>query len=669
MIPYSTPDMKSLRTLRRTLSVLCATALVQAGLLSTSHAQVAPGPYEFLPFEDGFIFEAFFDLEQSSDARADWSGWSGTTWVSPNAYNNHTGTDIALQTGTPLYALAAGEVVAIENSIPQNDHSLGGHGNYVMIRLDEPTPNGDQLDVIYAHMLSVSATVGQRVAVGDLVGFSDNTGNSTSEHLHIQSEINDGTPQGPLYWGHFKYPIVFNITGTTQLGHVVRVTAESTTVHTDRFAAPPVLGTVHRGQLYFASYAKRGFYQIFLPNNPTRRSGWIRADHVEEVYTGTVIQPLPDPVPYNHSTQLTNFYTIRSAPDDGAEQIGQIYFGGGRFVAREISNGYYKIPVPGEAAVEGWVRADDRMIVYPDLYHPDIKPELIPYKEFPIVESFSAPGKSLFGRAKFTRGEVREFSPASPGGDGYALFITDANNSGNGLTESVLAGKPEHRNYYVQCDVYFNFQPAYLNERWERYGIFIRDDGFAGMSHAFEGGGNGYCLVWDSDDGRIRAGRFQDALVSNFMAAQQYIEESGWHTLRIEVRESNIRYFLDDTLLIEVEDSTFTAGPCGIGYYWNSSGYYPPARGAYFDNFVADTLDPVPLGLSDMSVGEDDVVTFRVHSDVGSTTRIERADSLTVPDNWELVGDMPQTLSVLEVEDDASGTSKRFYRATRLDPE
>src|SRR3954469_23471152 len=71
-------------------------------------AQMAPGPHEILPYEDGFIVEAFKDLQTNSAGLIeDWTGFSGTAWVSPNAYNDHLGTDVSVQTGTRLYATAS----------------------------------------------------------------------------------------------------------------------------------------------------------------------------------------------------------------------------------------------------------------------------------------------------------------------------------------------------------------------------------------------------------------------------------------------------------------------------------------------------------------------------------------------------------------------------------
>ena len=224
---------------------------------SNSPAQVAPGPHEMLPFQDGFIIEAFKDL-QTGVGIADWTGYSGTTWVSPNAYNDHKGTDFSVQTGTPLYATAAGVVVETVNIFPRDDHSTA-FGNFVRIAVDGAAPNGEALDVIYMHMLEVAVTVGQPVSVGDYVGLSDNTGNSTTEHVHFQSQFQtNGLEACPFYWGHFKYPIVFNSTGTLQVGRVIKINAISTPIRTNRFDTSLQISTAHKDQLYFASFAKRG---------------------------------------------------------------------------------------------------------------------------------------------------------------------------------------------------------------------------------------------------------------------------------------------------------------------------------------------------------------------------------------------------------------------------
>jgi murein DD-endopeptidase MepM/ murein hydrolase activator NlpD len=652
--------MKNQCPLRRVLAaarIMCVAVLTQLAAVNGVRAQIQPGPYELLPFEDGFIIEAFKDL-LAGTGNADWSGVAAASWVSPNAYNEHTGTDFALQTGTPLYAAAAGMVTQTETSFARDQTgSTLGLGNFVRIAVDAAAPNGEALNLVYGHMLSVAVTVGQRVDVGDLVGLSDNNGNSTSEHLHLQSEIQGGAATCPFYWAHFKYPIMFNPNGTHQIGGVVRVAAASTPIRTDRFDSSAQISTAWRDQLFFFSYPKRGYYQVFIPNNTSYRSGWLRATDVEEVFTGTVIQALPDNLTYVHSGQLQTEYAIRSAPDDGAGQLGQIVFGGGRFVADQITNGYYRIPLPGGAATWGWVKPGNRMVVYPQLTNPALNLAALPSKDFPIRESFSTLGKSTFGRPKFKRSEVKAFSPASPGGEGKALFLTDEGNHGQGICESALVGRPGHRNYFVQSHVYFNYVPA--GPGWERYGIFLRDDGFAGLSTTFEGAGNCYALLWDTDDGRLRACKIVDATMTDFLSPARYVTGSGWRAMRIEARENKIKYFLDGQLLIETTDSTFPSGQCGLGYATYRSDW-PVTRGAYFDNFWADTLEPPRFTEVKPLPGGN--VSFQLTGYVGATNIVERAAHLT---NWQFFTNVIVGTNGTGVFVDEATPSQRFYRAYR----
>ncbi len=558
---------------------------VFVAIAGTAAAQRSPGPLEILPFEDANIVEAWADLLAGTQI-ADWTGWTASSWESPNAYNGHEGTDFALDTGTPVYAAAPGTVAAVTTNVPENTGS--SYGNYVRIALDGQSPLGENLDVVTAHMLpSIVVTVGQRVTTGQLIGYSDNTGNSTSEHVHVESSIRGSTTRCPFYHALFKYPIMFNPAATRQVGHVVRVKAASTPIRSNRLDSAAAITTAYRGQMFYSPYWQRGYYRIFIPNNAQNRSGWLKATDVAEVFEGTVIQALPDAGTYVHTQTLAAPLPIRSAPDDAAAQMAQIVFGGGRFVADQQSGAWYRIAVPG-SATWGWVKPNDQVVVYPALYNPAVNPAARPYQNFPIAEGFAAAGRSSFGRPKFNRSFVKAFSPASPGGDGYALFITDSINFGDGVCESILVGRPEHRNYFVQADVYFAYKPT--QGGYERYGIFARDDGFAGMDQTFEGKGNCYAITFDTDDGRLRAAKIMDATVTDFLPAKRYVTSSGWHTLRIEMRENRLRFIYDQELLIETTDTTFPSGPCGMGYS-NRTTSSPSDRGAYFDNFVADSLD------------------------------------------------------------------------------
>lgn len=628
--------------------------------LGTLHGQLAPGPYEILPFDDGFIIEAFKDLDPTG-LKADWTGWSGSDGgvylISPHPYDGHIGTDFSVQTGTPLHAAAAGVVTGIETKYARDAFDYT-YGNYVRIAVDGLSPNGELLDLTYCHMLSLSVTNGQRVNVGDLVGLSDNTGQSDSEHVHFMTEIRGVTNTCPFYWAHFKYPIMFNPTGTLQVGRVVKITAASTPIRTDRFDTSSQITTAWQNQLYFASYPKRGYYLVFIPNNTSYRSGWIRATEVDEVFTGTVIQALPDNVTFTPLGQIAAKYPIRSSPSDAASQIGQIVFGGGRFVADQFTNGYYRLPLPGASAAWGWVKPTNRMVVYPQLTNPSLNLGTLPNNSFPIRESFSTVGRSMFGRPKFKRSDVKTFSPASPGGDGKALFVTDEGNHGTGSTESVLVGKPGHRNYYVQCDVYFNYGVP-SGAGWERYGIFLRDDGFAGLDSDYEGAGNGYAMLWDTDDGYLRTARLDDAAVTDLQPTPRLITTSGWHTMRIEARENKIRYLLDRQILLEVTDNTFPCGQCGIGYTTHRTDW-PTTRGAYFDNFVADTLVPaISTQPGTIKVLNDGRFQFTFSGATGCTYEVMSSTNMQT---WIVNRSLLLTGPTVDVQDPPTNGSKCFYR-------
>jgi hypothetical protein len=370
-------------------------------------------------------------------------------------------------------------------------------------------------------------------------------------------------------------------------------------------------------------------------------------------------------VTFTQLGQLASKYAIRAAPNDAAAQMGQILFGGGRFVADQATNGYYRIPLPGTSATWGWVKPTSRMVVYPQLTNPSLNLSTLPNNNFPIRESFTVvTNRSMFGRPKFNRSVVKAFSPEAPGGDGKVLVVTDATNAGTGTSESTTVGKPGHRNYYVQCDVYFAYQPTYLvGSDFERYGIFLRDDGFAGLDTTYEGAGNSYALMWDCDDGRLRAGKLVDGTWTDFFPAARYVTGSGWHRLRIAARDNQIKYFLDGALLVQANDSTFPCGVCGVGYSWHTyNSSYPTIRGACFDNFVADTLEITPPRFVGANLQSDGRLHMLLTGDGGSTSAVDRASILT---NWAFFTNLLMIPRTVEFTD-GTNSGSQLYRARRL---
>lgn len=96
----------------------------------------------------------------------------GTRWGAV-----HRGTDFRASVGTQLFAMADGVV----DGTGDTDLTCSGasFGKFILIKYD----NG--LASTYGHMSLISVSKGQRVARGDVVGYSGNTGYSTGPHLHL----------------------------------------------------------------------------------------------------------------------------------------------------------------------------------------------------------------------------------------------------------------------------------------------------------------------------------------------------------------------------------------------------------------------------------------------------------------------------------------------------
>lgn len=96
----------------------------------------------------------------------------------------HRGVDIAVPTGTTVYAAHDGTVTAAA----YDSH----YGNYVVIEVDGYTTK-------YAHMDTLSVSAGQTVEKGAVIGTTGNTGSSTGSHLHIEC-LYDGEYYNPLFY-------------------------------------------------------------------------------------------------------------------------------------------------------------------------------------------------------------------------------------------------------------------------------------------------------------------------------------------------------------------------------------------------------------------------------------------------------------------------------------
>lgn len=94
--------------------------------------------------------------------------------------------DIAMPVGTPILAARGGVVVSLENR--QSGRAGNPSGNFVRILHDDGTMG------VYLHLQQGSVRVreGQRIAQGQPIARSGNTGNSTGPHLHFVIQRNIG---------------------------------------------------------------------------------------------------------------------------------------------------------------------------------------------------------------------------------------------------------------------------------------------------------------------------------------------------------------------------------------------------------------------------------------------------------------------------------------------
>ncbi len=102
------------------------------------------------------------------------------------SYEYHPGIDIAVPSGTPIRAAAAGTVIFTE---PES--SSGGYGNYTCI------DHGGGLSTCYAHQESFAVSAGQQVSQGQVIGYSDCTGYCFGPHVHFEVRI-DGEVTDPM---------------------------------------------------------------------------------------------------------------------------------------------------------------------------------------------------------------------------------------------------------------------------------------------------------------------------------------------------------------------------------------------------------------------------------------------------------------------------------------
>ncbi len=122
----------------------------------------------------------------------------------------HHGVEFFNPSGTPVVAAAPGAVVVAGNDwTTAYGPATHFYGNLVVVQLDQ-SYNGQPVLNLYAHLQSVSATVGQHVNTGDLLGWVGYTGVAIGPHLHFEVRVGQNdyfSTRNPELW---LKPLLYN---------------------------------------------------------------------------------------------------------------------------------------------------------------------------------------------------------------------------------------------------------------------------------------------------------------------------------------------------------------------------------------------------------------------------------------------------------------------------
>lgn len=120
-------------------------------------------------------------------------------------YRPHHGVEFVNPAGTPIKAAAEGVVLYAGDDFstlwgPQNNF----YGNLVVLRHNFPSPEGQPVHSVYAHMSAIFVTTGQVVAQGEQLGSVGATGVAQGPHLHFEVRVgnpyNYNATRNPELW-------------------------------------------------------------------------------------------------------------------------------------------------------------------------------------------------------------------------------------------------------------------------------------------------------------------------------------------------------------------------------------------------------------------------------------------------------------------------------------
>ena len=180
----------------------------------------------------------------------------------------HEGVDIFAPKGTPAVASVNGVISGI------GTNKLGG--NVVFL-----ADNDRDIRLYYAHLDHWNVTNGQRVSVGDTVGFIGNTGNArtTGPHLHFGIYGGGNGATDPLpFIRQGRGPARQALLSQTRLGDSVRVSATRSAVRLAPQSDGPVLRTLLKSSALIIIGGTEAWLRVETPDGIT---GYVASNTIE----------------------------------------------------------------------------------------------------------------------------------------------------------------------------------------------------------------------------------------------------------------------------------------------------------------------------------------------------------------------------------------------------
>lgn len=182
----------------------------------------------------------------------------------------HEGVDIFAPRGTPAVASVDGIVTGV------GTNSLGG--NVVFL-----SDNDRNVRLYYAHLDRWQVSNGQRVSVGDTIGFVGNTGNArtTGPHLHFGIYGYSEGAIDPLPFIRLgRGPARQSLLAANRLGDSIRVSAARSVVRSAPTGDAPVLRTLPRSAALTVVGGTDTWLRVELPDGLT---GYVASNTTEAV--------------------------------------------------------------------------------------------------------------------------------------------------------------------------------------------------------------------------------------------------------------------------------------------------------------------------------------------------------------------------------------------------